>query len=147
MLEHFNGTILLISHDRYLIDRLATQIWEIKDDRLEIFDGTYQQYLAAHGATVEAMSLVAARQRQTPSDNGGKGSREQKKKRNEHRIAQLEAQIASMEVALSRLGQDLQIAGQGGRGYDRLQDISRQYQTAQRQLDDLIAEWAALAGE
>ncbi|MBN1313798.1 MAG: ABC-F family ATP-binding cassette domain-containing protein [Anaerolineae bacterium] len=147
VLEYFDGTILLVSHDRYLIDRLATQIWEIKDDQLEVFEGTYQQYLAAHGATVETMSLVAARQRQTASDNGGKGSREQKARRNEHRIAQLEAHIASMESVLAKLRQDLQVAGQGGRGYNRLQDISREYQAAQRQLDDLVAEWAVLAGE
>jgi ATP-binding cassette subfamily F protein 3 len=145
VLEHFDGTILLVSHDRYLIDRLATQIWEIGEGQLDIFDGTYQQYLAAHGATVDAMEMVAARQRQAPGNNGRKARGDEKSKRNEHRIAQLEAQIASMEVAVSKLGQDLQVAGQGGRGYDKLHDISRQYQTTQRQLDGLIAEWATLA--
>lgn len=147
VLEHFDGTILLVSHDRYLIDRLATQIWEIRDGRLEVFDGTYQQYLAAHGAAVDAMEIVAARQRQTPGGNGSKVRGDERTRRSQHRIAQLEAQIASVETALSRLGQDLQVAGQGGRGYDKLHDLSRQYQTTERQLDGLIAEWAALAGE
>src|SRR5690606_35827804 len=37
VLEQFAGTILLVSHDRYLVNRLATQIWELHDDGLTVF--------------------------------------------------------------------------------------------------------------
>ena len=45
MLGDYAGTILLVSHDRYLIDELATQIWEIDPDEshLSVFNGTYSQ--------------------------------------------------------------------------------------------------------
>jgi len=46
-LQHYPGTILLVSHDRYLIDRLATQIWELRDGHLQVFKGNYQSYLEA----------------------------------------------------------------------------------------------------
>jgi ATP-binding cassette subfamily F protein 3 len=46
-LERFEGTLLLVSHDRYLVDRLATQVWELRDGRLEVFSGPYQAFLAA----------------------------------------------------------------------------------------------------
>jgi ATP-binding cassette subfamily F protein 3 len=46
-LEQFEGTLLLVSHDRYLVDRLATQVWELRDGRLEVFPGPYAEYLAA----------------------------------------------------------------------------------------------------
>ena len=46
VLEAFNGTILLVSHDRYLVDRLARQIWTIEDDELTSFNGTYEEYVA-----------------------------------------------------------------------------------------------------
>ncbi len=36
VLENYSGTILMVSHDRFLIDQLATQIWEIRDKRLEV---------------------------------------------------------------------------------------------------------------
>jgi ATP-binding cassette subfamily F protein 3 len=45
-LEAFPGTILLVSHDRYLVDRLATQIWEVRGERLEVWAGRYQDYVA-----------------------------------------------------------------------------------------------------
>ncbi len=44
-LEHYEGTLLLVTHDRYLVDKLATQIWEIQDGLLNIFHGTYTEYL------------------------------------------------------------------------------------------------------
>jgi ATP-binding cassette subfamily F protein 3 len=46
VLDEFQGTILLVSHDRYLIDALATQIWEIDEDKviLHTFKGSYSQY-------------------------------------------------------------------------------------------------------
>ncbi|MFT3890875.1 MAG: ABC-F family ATP-binding cassette domain-containing protein [Anaerolineales bacterium] len=45
VLDSYEGTILLVSHDRYLIDALATQIWEINPDesRMTSFNGTYSQ--------------------------------------------------------------------------------------------------------
>ncbi|HLY27166.1 MAG TPA: ABC-F family ATP-binding cassette domain-containing protein [Aggregatilineales bacterium] len=47
VLENFEGTILLVSHDRYLVDRLATQIWNLEGGHLQVFDGDYQQFLTS----------------------------------------------------------------------------------------------------
>ena len=45
-LEIYDGTLLLVTHDRYLVDKLATQIWEIQDGILNTSNGTYAEYLA-----------------------------------------------------------------------------------------------------
>lgn len=46
-LEQFSGTILLVSHDRYLVSRLATQIWEIGEENgeLTVFNGRYDEFV------------------------------------------------------------------------------------------------------
>ena len=49
VLEGFNGTILLVSHDRYLVDRLAQHIWAIEEGELLTFAATYRDYLALRG--------------------------------------------------------------------------------------------------
>ncbi len=49
VLEGFNGTILLVSHDRYLVDRLAQHIWSIEDGELLAFAATYREFLALRG--------------------------------------------------------------------------------------------------
>jgi len=46
VLDQYEGTILLISHDRYLINQLATEIWDLRDGCLNIFDGSYQEFIA-----------------------------------------------------------------------------------------------------
>ena len=45
-LQAYDGTILLVSHDRYLVDKLATQIWVLEDGILRIHKGDYQSYVA-----------------------------------------------------------------------------------------------------
>jgi len=45
VLEEYEGTILLISHDRYLVRQLATEIWNLRDGALTVFAGTYQEFV------------------------------------------------------------------------------------------------------
>ncbi len=45
VLESFDGTILLVTHDRYLVDRLATQIWSLEDGHMSVFKGNYHTYI------------------------------------------------------------------------------------------------------
>lgn len=44
-LIQFEGTLIFVSHDRYFIDRIATNIWEFSTDGLTIFEGNYSDYL------------------------------------------------------------------------------------------------------
>ena len=46
-LDHYEGTLIFVSHDREFVSSLATQIVEIKDRRLHSFDGTYDEYLVS----------------------------------------------------------------------------------------------------
>ena len=76
-MENFQGTILMVSHDRYLIDRLATQLWEVRDNRLHVFPGTYAEYLAAREKQREREKELAAQQRAVArQDTRGKQSKD-----------------------------------------------------------------------
>ena len=46
-LEHYEGTLIFVSHDREFVSSLATRILEIKDHRLIDYQGTYEEYLAS----------------------------------------------------------------------------------------------------
>ena len=46
MMAGFRGAILLISHDRALVDRICTTIWELEDGKLRVFEGNYSQWTA-----------------------------------------------------------------------------------------------------
>lgn len=44
-LQNFDGTLLLVSHDRYLISQVATQILAVEDQELVLYDGDYKSYM------------------------------------------------------------------------------------------------------
>ena len=49
-LEHYEGTLIFVSHDREFVSSLATRVIEIKDHRLVDFQGSYEEYLAGQTA-------------------------------------------------------------------------------------------------
>ena len=53
-LDYYEGTIIFVSHDREFVSSLATQIIEIKDNKLVNFSGTYEEYLASQKIVPQA---------------------------------------------------------------------------------------------
>ncbi|MDQ2077132.1 ABC-F family ATPase [Marinimicrobium sp. ABcell2] len=52
-LEHYEGTLIFVSHDREFVSSLATRVIEIKDRQLIDFQGNYEEYLASQAAVTE----------------------------------------------------------------------------------------------
>ena len=143
VLELFDGTIVLVSHDRYLVDRLATQIWELRDDHLHVFKGTYADFIAAQEANeadnaaeegpVDLSWLEELREPilfNTPSKWGDDSAEAE---------ADLEGQIVEAEQWLEKLYADRADAR-------RLQDVNRLHAlrteivSAEAELEQLLAE-------
>jgi len=51
-LEHYDGTLIFVSHDREFVSSLATRVLEIKDGKVIDFQGTYEEYLASQGMQI-----------------------------------------------------------------------------------------------
>jgi ATP-binding cassette, subfamily F, member 3 len=136
VLESFQGTILLVSHDRYLIDRLATQIWDLKDGRLEVFNGTYREFVLRRAAKT---APAAGRQiLLTPKPMLRGNSADTRRKAQE--LEMLEARIRETETSIQKLSRELQKAGQA-RSFDRTHQLSNKLAQAQASLDHMMHEW------
>ena len=57
-LEHYEGTLIFVSHDREFVSSLATRVIEIKNHKIIDFQGTYEEYLVSQ---MEAVKKVNAR--------------------------------------------------------------------------------------
>ena len=55
-LEHYEGTLIFVSHDREFVSSLATRVIEIKDQQLIDFQGTYEEYLASQDLAAKAVN-------------------------------------------------------------------------------------------
>ena len=149
VLEHFEGTILLVSHDRYLVDRLSTQIWELRDGRLWVFGDDYQAFLAARERTVAAAKEAAGQQRMLVTTPAGDGERKLSKneaRKLEQRVTRLEADIVALEQALIDITNALQLAT-ADQSFDKIQSLSIEYAATEARLESLMQEWEALAHE
>ena len=140
LLEAFPGTILLVSHDRYLIDRLATQVWEIKDSKLEIFNGRYRDYVLRKpsGNNINASRGILLKTTELPRDN----SRATKKRM--LALEQVEERIRDNELKIKRLSKQLEKAGVRG-AFEEMNTVSRDIAKTQAHLEELLHEWEKLA--
>jgi len=154
-LERYDGTIVLVSHDRYLVDRLATQIWEIRDGRMRIFAGTYQEFLAAREggdtAVVSKVSLPTEEKDTEPVDlswlEGFEPPPVSRKDRKEHsrRRRELIEQIEETEAWLAQLAYDI-VRARRAKDDTRWQELRREQAIAQAELEALSAELDEVIG-
>ena len=141
VLEQFDGTILMVSHDRYLVDRLATQIWDLADGCLRIFQGPYQDFIAERDAAREAARLAAQAQVQEEREERAnqslsKNARQQREKA----LADLEQQITNLEEQAARQVEALQTATLT-QDFGKIQNLSIEYAETQQHLERLMQEW------
>ena len=140
VLEHFQGTILMVTHDRYLVNRLATQIWELKGSRIHLFKGNYQEYLARRAEQTEQNKQAKVVVNETPSASNGAGLSKNEQRKRVELIANLEKRIHETEDRVALLIDMLQAATSEG-AFDKIQTLSIEYEQAQANLDRLVAEW------
>jgi ATP-binding cassette subfamily F protein 3 len=148
VLDRFDGTILFVSHDRYFIDALATQVWVVNDGQVRAYSGNYSAYLEqAQAEKTQAEVTVPVRKRaqerrQVDLDlqRAQKLARQREEKR-----AELEATIDQLETRLSTITQELEQASRDQR-IAELYDLGRDYADVQEELQQRLEEWSAVAG-
>ena len=112
----FDGTIIFVSHDRYLLNKLATRIIEITENSTESYNGDFDDYIAvkrekeaALQQEIDAQKQEKARQIAEEKNVKAYRSKEQRaadaKKRN--RIKELENEIARLEKEMSVIQEEL----------------------------------------
>jgi ATP-binding cassette subfamily F protein 3 len=152
VLESFNGTILLVSHDRYLIDRLAREIWAIEGEQLIAYPASYKEYLALRDGLPAAAGAEAADETPTapvavasaPTPPLPTGWSREARRLSERRRRQLEEELEEIEMQVAQAGEMLEaIRPSGDAG--QIAQWEEAYARAREQLEERLAEWELLA--
>lgn len=149
VLEQFEGTILLVSHDRYLVDRLATQIWPLEDGHLNVFAGDYRAFVDdREGADGEEGDAPQTKDdaRPAPEEDEQKPLSKNEMRRLRQAVQELEEEIGEAEYQLEQLAQALQAATEEEH-FDKIQSLSLEYAATERRLETLMEKWEELAHE
>ncbi len=149
VLTRFGGTILLVSHDRYLIDALATQVWELLPGELRVTDGGYQQHLRARQQSQQANEAAPGAEA-----NGQRGKRpasynDKVNGLNPYeaslRAAELESQIASLEASMSEITRQLEAASRAADAA-QVRALGQAYAKTEAEWSAALDEWGKLVG-
>ena len=149
VLDNYGGTILLVTHDRYLIDALGTQIWEIDPDEtaLDIFEGTYSQRREER----ERLAALHARKviRSLPTSDGGAAKARRREmsdsvkaeRRRLAKLQELENKLAALETEMAELGRKLE---DPPKDTALVRKWGNRYAALQKEMDLLLWEWEGL---
>ena len=147
VLDDYQGTILLVTHDRYLVDAIATQIWEIDTDEshLVIFKGIYSQLKEEREKDLARRAAVQA-EREAPlvTDTRKHAAPKANTKEEKQRIAKMqkvEKKIAELEAQLSEIGEKL---AHPPKDAGIVIKLAKEYDSVQKEMDVVLAEWEGL---
>lgn len=154
-LAEFGGTIILVSHDRYLLNKVASRIIEIKHDEVNSYEGNFDAYSEAVNAARQLKMQSEAEIRRAEEEKAYKEnkarqyrSKEQRaadaQKRN--RIRELEKEIEDTEVLIFELENaisDPEIASD----YSKMSEKCKELEEAKTALDQKMDEWAELSDQ
>ena len=151
VLEDFGGTSLLVSHDRYLVDALATQVWEMTPGKLNMFDGGYQQFVRFRNqASREAQAEPSVKRGASRNGGQSRGGNISVKIRGLNpfeatkRAIELEARIDELEKDLSEIGRQLHTASMAG-DTESVRALGKAYTKTEAELEVALDEWGEFA--
>ncbi len=169
-LSDFGGTLVLVSHDRYFVDRLATKIVSVGHGGIEVYPGTYEQFLWSRSqrtaretsrtepraATRRAAADGRRTQPEADRQPGGAVGYEEKKRRDARarraeraaaerarRVSDLENRIADREQQIKALESRMAAPG----FYDNREEADAtvtRHQALMWEVGDLMNQWEAL---
>ena len=148
-LQQYEGTFIVVSHDRYFLENVANKIWYIEDKKIKEYPGTYQEYEAwSAKRVVKAEEPAAKKVKEEPKKVKAAPTEDNKRllqKKNKE-LAALEEKIAQQEI----LVKDLEVELTKEEIYSdavKLQDHTRRYNSEKASFDKLQADWENLAEE
>lgn len=149
-LQQYEGTFIVVSHDRYFLEHVANKIWFIEDKQIKEYPGTYEEYEEWSSKRVvktvdktekKLVKEQAKKEIAQPSEDRHKILQKKNKE-----LATLEQQISEHETSLKELEAYL-AKEEVYSDIQKLQEATRTYNSAKASYEQLQKTWESLAEE
>lgn len=142
-LRQYEGTIIMVSHDRYLLNSVPTKIIEMKPDSVVIYKGNYEYYKANQQLDIiEEKAQIKSVESKNEYTETKKNKAEDRKRR--AKLMNVEKEMTSLQAELDNLKElcnDPEISS----NYTKLSEILEEIKIKENQLEELETLWLELA--
>ena len=147
-LQNYDGTMLIISHDRYFINKLATRILALGENGVTEYIGDYDYYLertsADNNSNIELKSTEKSQKK--PNDYTLEKQRRAKERKKQNDIKKAEALIETLDGEIEELNNLLQ-SDEVVSDYEKLTELTQQLEEKQSELEKAYESWEELTSE
>ncbi|MCP9917842.1 ABC-F family ATP-binding cassette domain-containing protein [Cyanobium sp. ATX 6F1] len=154
-LEDFRGCVVVVSHDRYFLDRTVDRLFAFEDGRLQRFEGNYSAYLERRASEAKGAAVPVAPAAQEVATPGGatpggapRGDETDKRPRRRsyketRELEQLDAHLPAWEQ--QRLALEAQLSGGGAGDYTDLERLTQELSALVEQIHQGEERWMELS--
>jgi len=143
-LQQYEGTYVVVSHDRYFVSNIANKIWYIEDNEVKEYPGSFDEYETWMASRTSEQAPVA-KSKEKPKPELAPVEVTPKSKSTEKEIEKLETQIMTLENELETIEHDMAALAQASK-FDDLKNLELKRNEVQQKLDETTASWELLIG-
>lgn len=144
----YNGTLIVISHDRYFLNKVIDKIWELEQDKLNIYLGNYSYYSDKkknpHRYEGIEENVVGKTKTQIKDEKKKKRELEKEAKQKALRLRNVEKEISIVEETLDKLQEELCKEEIYSNPEESVR-VNKEISDTQCKLDSLYEEWEELS--
>ena len=138
-LKQYTGTLLVVSHDRYFVNSIASTIVELDNKQLNVYTGNYDNFIAS-----KAQTVVEQPKQSKPTSNYRNAKQRAEQTNKAKRLKELEKLITELEELVQNLQNQMGLP-EIASDYSKLSVVMQQLDDANCQLENALAEWETLS--
>ena len=142
-LQQYEGTFLVVSHDRHFITKVANKIWWIEDHQLKEYPGTYEEYQWWMSQRTSPTKLAVKKEKKSKTKVKEKPINPKSQRTLKRQMVDVEYQIQEREALIKSLETEM-TQPEVYQDSDKLSKLNDQFQKVKNELDQLTKEWEVL---
>ncbi len=145
LLSAYTGTVIVVSHDRYFINKIADSLLVFNEDNVSYFDGTYSEYLEKMQTNDETVKQNSINKKDIQQNKASNNSYIENKEKNriKTKIKRIEAQIDEREKNIASIQEEM-TKEENCSSYVKLSELQDKIQVLEQEVENFMLEWEEL---
>lgn len=144
ILKEYSGTLILVSHDRYFVNKIADCLLIFKRNGVQFFNGTYEEYMQSlEGQPAEEVfssETIVSKEKKTTNDF----FIAKEKRKIENRINKIESLIEQKELDIKSFESEM-LSPENCSDFVKLEQLQNKIQEINNEIEELMIEWEELS--